>query len=88
MIRSPADRTSAATVPTPRKVLGYRLGTRQATNEEIGHYWRAVDRASDRVVTGVYAQSWQGRPLRYALVGTPSTLDRLPDDPPGPRPAA
>jgi hypothetical protein len=66
------------TVPSPDHVLGYRLGSREATDQEIGRYWRVVDRASDRVVTGVYAHSWKGRPLRYALVGNPSTLHRLP----------
>jgi hypothetical protein len=65
-------------VPTPEDVLGFRLGARQATNQEIDRYWSAVDRASNQVKTGVYAHSWQGRPLRYALVGTPSALDRLP----------
>ena len=65
-------------MPTPRHVLGFRLGSREATNQEIGRYWHAVDRASDRVVTGVYAHSWEGRPLRYALVGNPSNLHRLP----------
>jgi len=65
-------------VPSPRRVLGFPLGSREATDREIGRYWRAADRASKRVVTGVYARSWQGRPLRYALVGNPSTLHRLP----------
>src|SRR4249919_511773 len=65
-------------VPSPYRVLGFPLGSREATNQEIGRYWRAVDRASHRVVTGVYARSWQGRPLRYALVGNPSALHRLP----------
>ena len=64
-------------MPTPEDVLGYQLGSRQATNQEIGHYWRVADQASDRVVTGVYAHSWQGRPLRYALVSSPSALDAL-----------
>ena len=59
-------------MPTPQQVLGYPLGDHEATNKEIGRYWAAVDRASDRVVTGVYAKSWEGRPLRYALVGTPA----------------
>ncbi len=66
------------TVPSPKKVLGYPVGDHEATNKEIGRYWAAVDAASDRVVTGVYARSWEGRPLRYALVGSPSTLDALP----------
>jgi hypothetical protein len=66
------------TVPTPEQVLGFRLGSREATDQEIGHYWRVADRASARIVTGVYAHSWRGRPLRYALVGNPRTLHRLP----------
>lgn len=64
-------------VPSPQQVLGFALGSRAATNEEIGTYWEAADKASDRVVTGVYAKSWEGRPLRYALVGTPGNLGRL-----------
>jgi hypothetical protein len=66
------------TVPTPHQVLGFRLGTREATNAEIGRYWGVVDAVSNRVRTGVFAHSWQGRPLRYALVGRPSTLQQLP----------
>jgi hypothetical protein len=65
------------TVPTPRSVLGYQLGSHEATVGDIGRYWRAVDRASSRVRTGVFAKSWQGRPLRYALVGRAQTLHRL-----------
>jgi hypothetical protein len=65
-------------VPSPKQVLGFRLGKREATNSEIGHYWRVVGRASNRVVTGVYAHSWEGRPLRYALVGNPGSIHRLP----------
>src|SRR4051812_14937995 len=48
------------TVPTPQDVLGYPLGSKEATDQEIGRYWGAVDRSSDRVVTGVYAHSWEG----------------------------
>jgi len=66
------------TVPTPKSVLGFRLGSRQATNQEIGRYWKAADDASDQVVTGVYAHSWEGRPLRYALVSRAHTLAALP----------
>ncbi len=64
-------------VPTPKQVLGFRLGTREATDDEIGTYWGALDRSSNRVETGLFARSWEGRPLRYALVGKAQTLDRL-----------
>jgi hypothetical protein len=70
--------TYDGTVPAPKKVLGYELGSKQASNADILKYWDAVDRASDRVVTGTFATSWQGQPLRYALVGSPTTLSRLP----------
>jgi hypothetical protein len=65
-------------VPRPQHVLGFPLGSREATNDEIGKYWKVVDRATDRVVTGVFAHSPEGRPLRYALVGSTRTMHRLP----------
>jgi len=65
-------------VPTPRHVLGFDVGSREATNAEIGRYWRVADRASERIATGVFAHSAEGRPLRYALVGSTRTMSRLP----------
>jgi hypothetical protein len=65
-------------VPTPRHVLGYELGSKEASDQDIYKYWHAVDKASPRVETGVYAHSYEGRRLPYALVGTPQTLHRLP----------
>ena len=73
-VDTPAQRSG--TVPSPSSVLGYRFGDRPATPYEIGTYLDRVDRVSDRVVTGTFAQSWQDRPLRYALVGSPATLQR------------
>ena len=40
-------------VPSPRRVLGFPLGKKEATDQEIGRYWRVADRSSHRVVTGV-----------------------------------
>src|ERR687891_169303 len=34
----------------------------------------AVDRASPRVVSGTLGTSWQGRELRFALVGRPGNV--------------
>jgi hypothetical protein len=66
------------TVPTSKQVLGYEFGKRKATDADINTYVHAVDHASNRVVSGVFAKSWQGRQLPYALVGSPGTLSRLP----------
>lgn len=75
-------------VPAPETVLGFPLGIGQervVTNDEVRGYLRAVDAASDRVVTGVMATSVLGRPLPYAIVSNerhlrPDALRRIADD--------
>jgi hypothetical protein len=62
------------TVPTVKDVLGFRLGHREASVDEAYEYLDAVDAASDKVITGTFATSVQGRPLRYAMVGLPERL--------------
>lgn len=63
-------------MPTPREVLGFDLGEREVTSAESDRYLDAVARSSDRVVPGTLATSWQGRPLRYAIVGNPDRVSR------------
>jgi Zinc carboxypeptidase len=64
----------AGGVPNARDVLGFRLGRREVTVDQAWSYLDAVDAASDRVATGTYATSVQGRPLRYAVVGRPENV--------------
>jgi hypothetical protein len=58
-------------VPTAEEVLGFELGSRPAevSTAESDRYLRAVADASPKVVDGVLARSWNGRALRYAVVG-------------------
>jgi hypothetical protein len=58
-----------ASVPTAQEVLGIELGERDVTTRESDRYLRAVAKASPRVAHGVLARSWDGRALRYAVVG-------------------
>ncbi len=82
----PAARLS--TVPSPEAALGFPLGAGQdrvVTNDEVRGYLRAVDAASDRVVTGVMATSVLGQPLPYAVVSherhvRPHALRQIADD--------
>ncbi|GAB3336208.1 M14 family zinc carboxypeptidase [Micromonospora halotolerans] len=82
----PAARLS--TVPSPESALGFPLGTGQervVTNDEVRGYLKAVDSASDRVVTGVMATSVLGQPLPYAIVSNerhvrPGALKQIADD--------
>jgi hypothetical protein len=64
--------------PTAQTVLGFGLGSQEVTAAEADRYVQAVDTASPRVVSGVLATSWEGRPLRYALVGTPEHVCATP----------
>lgn len=57
-------------VPTAKKILGFDLGTREATDRQLNRYLAAVDRASDKVVTDTFAHTAKGTPLKYALLST------------------
>ncbi|MFF5206390.1 M14 family zinc carboxypeptidase [Streptosporangium sp. NPDC000396] len=64
-------------VPTPKSVLGFDLGEREVTTAESDTLLSAIDRASDRVVSGTLATSAEGRALKYAIVGTPHNIRNL-----------
>src|SRR5262249_41190364 len=61
-------------IPSWSAVNHFTLGSRPATDEQIGAYITAVARASNRVHAGIAGRSVQGRPIPYAAVsgaGTP-----------------
>ncbi|WP_051751331.1 M14 family zinc carboxypeptidase [Streptosporangium amethystogenes] len=64
-------------VPTPKSVLGFDLGEREVTSAESDTLLTAIDAASDRVVSGTLATTAQGRPLKYAIVGTSQNIRNL-----------
>ena len=66
-----ATPTYAGQIPTGREVLGFDIGSQEATAPELNAYVAAVDAASDEVSTGTFGKSVQGRPLTYAVVGDP-----------------
>ncbi|TDD68702.1 M14 family zinc carboxypeptidase, partial [Actinomadura rubrisoli] len=63
-------------VPSPKQVLGFELGERQATAAESDKYLETVAAKSGRVVSGTLATTAQGRPLKYAIVGRPELVSR------------
>ena len=72
--RSGPRRELAGQVPTAEEVIGFPLGERDVTVAESDAYLQAVAAASPRVTAGTAAVSWQGRPLRYAIVGKPGNV--------------
>src|SRR5215207_8892163 len=71
-VRTPPE--LALQVPTAEDVLGFPLGEHDVTVAESDAYLQAVAAASPRVTAGTAAVSWQGRPLRYAIVGKPGNV--------------
>jgi Zinc carboxypeptidase len=71
-VRTPPE--LAGHVPTAEEVIGFPLGQRDVTVAESDAYLQAVASASPRVVAGTAAVSWQGRALRYAIVGRPGNV--------------
>jgi Zinc carboxypeptidase len=71
-VRTPPE--LAGQVPTAEEVIGFPLGERDVTVAESDAYLQAVAAASPRVVAGTAAVSWQGRALRYAIVGRPGNV--------------
>ena len=65
----------AGDVPTGQEVLGYEIGSQEASVEDIAAYLAAVDDASDDVSVGSFGTSTGGRPLEYAVVGDPADVE-------------
>lgn len=67
----------AAGIPTPDDVMGHRIGTRHTIPHQVVDYFEAVAAASDRVVYGEHARSYEGRKLVHAIVTSPANHARL-----------
>ena len=64
-------------LPTFRKVLGYEPGDRITSHEGIQRYLAALAAASPRIKVFDYGESWEGRKLSYAAVGSEANIKRL-----------
>jgi hypothetical protein len=72
----PADADHDPDFPTPDEVLGFPVGQRVATSEQIVEYSRIVAEASDRVELIEYGQTYEGRDLVYLVITSPDNLSR------------
>ncbi|MCW2878939.1 MAG: hypothetical protein JWQ95_3039 [Sphaerisporangium sp.] len=63
-------------VPTPKSVLGFDIGEREVTSAESDTLVDAIDKGSDRVISGTLATTAQGRPLKYAIVGKAANVTK------------
>ena len=68
----------AEEIPTLEQVVGHAIGDDISTVGEIQDYLRALEAAApDRMQVRSYGESWQGRELVYAVIGSPENMARL-----------
>lgn len=72
-------------VPTAKEALGFDLGNHPTTPAQVRQYLKAMDRASDNLVTGSLGRTPEGRKMTYALLGSkknvkPARLKRISKD--------
>jgi hypothetical protein len=67
-------------IPTLHAVVGHNPGEAITTPDQIARYLDALAKAApDRTRLVQYATSWEGRPLRYLLIGSRERMARLDD---------
>ncbi|MET0523584.1 MAG: M14 family zinc carboxypeptidase [Nocardioides sp.] len=73
---SDAPPTYAGEIPTGEDVpsIGFPIGSEETTAAQIEDYLHAVDEASDDVRLGSFGTTEEGRPLTYAIVGSPADV--------------
>ena len=65
-------------IPTFKQVLGYDVGERITNYSDMRRYLSALEQAApDRIKVFKYANSWEGRELVYAVVGTAEHIRSL-----------
>ena len=72
------EKVNPAITP-PEKVLGFPVGQRTATPEQINELVKLWAKESDRISYQQYATSYEGRPLHLLAISTPKNLAALPD---------
>lgn len=66
--------------PTIEDVLGYPAGARISSPAQISEYFQALAEAHpDQIKLVEYGETWQGRPLFYAAIGSAENIAKLND---------
>jgi hypothetical protein len=64
-------------IPRPDSVLGFPLGAKPARQEQVLAYLRLLQSCSDRITLFPMGETYEGRPLVYAVISDASTISRL-----------
>ncbi|MBU2278282.1 MAG: peptidase, partial [Gammaproteobacteria bacterium] len=72
------DKVNPAITP-PEQVLGFAVGTKTATPEQINQLIQLWASQSDKIVYQQYATSYEGRPLHLLAISSSKNLAQLPE---------
>ncbi|HUO83854.1 MAG TPA: M14 family zinc carboxypeptidase [Thermoanaerobaculia bacterium] len=70
---------SAAEVPSPQEFLGYGIGERFTPHHRILDWFEALDTSSELVTLERFGESWEHRPLFFAVITSAANQDALGD---------
>ncbi len=62
---------------TPSQFLGYELGDRFSRHHQMVDYFKHVDNAAENVVVKQYGETYEHRPLIYAIIASPDNFKNL-----------
>ncbi|RUO79299.1 M14 family zinc carboxypeptidase [Pseudidiomarina taiwanensis] len=69
-----------ASTPTVTDTLGYPVGSRISSPEQIYTYFQALAEAHpEQIKLRYYGESWEGRPLFYAIISSAKNIAQLDD---------
>ncbi|MDX1941411.1 MAG: M14 family metallopeptidase [Saprospiraceae bacterium] len=66
-----------ANIPSPEKVLGYRMGERFTVHAEVVNYFKALDAASNKLIINEYGRTYEHRPLLNLVITSEANHARL-----------
>lgn len=64
-------------IPSPNAFLGYELGEKFTLYAHTIAYFDELDEASDRITVGSYGETYEGRPLIYAVITSASNQAKI-----------
>ena len=65
-------------IPTFSKVLGYEVGERISSHNDVLRYYDALEKASpDNIKVFEYGRTWENRKLIYAVIGSAENIAKL-----------
>ena len=62
---------------SPETFLGYQIGTAFTPHHRVMDYFRHVADSSERVIFQTYGETYEGRPLTYAIISSEKNLEQL-----------